>query len=56
MDFEKLYIGGKWVPSASSSWIEVENPADQTVVARVPAGNAADVDRAAKAAAAALPA
>ena len=26
MDFEKLYIDGAWVPSASDKWIEVENP------------------------------
>ena len=24
MDFEKLYIDGAWVPSASDKWIEVE--------------------------------
>ena len=23
MDFEKLYIDGAWVPSASDKWIEV---------------------------------
>ena len=48
MDFEKLYIDGAWVPSASDKWIEVENPASRSVIARVPAGNAEDVDRAAK--------
>ena len=56
MDFEKLYIDGAWVPSASDKWIEVENPASRSVIARVPAGNAEDVDRAAKAASAAFPA
>ena len=50
MDFEKLYIDGAWVPSASDKWIEVEKPASRSVIARVPAGNAEDVDRAAKAA------
>ena len=56
MDFEKLYIDGAWVPSASDKWIEVEKPASRSVIARVPAGNAEDVDRAAKAASAAFPA
>jgi acyl-CoA reductase-like NAD-dependent aldehyde dehydrogenase len=56
MDFSKLYIGGQWVDSASGQWIDVINPATQKAFARVPAGNAADVDRAARAAAAAFPA
>lgn len=56
MDFEKLYINGEWVPSMSASYIDVENPARKEIVAHVPAGNEADVDRAANAAAAAFPA
>ena len=55
MDFERLYIDGKWVPSQSGSWIEIENPADKKIFARVPAGNAADVDAAVQAAARAFP-
>lgn len=55
MDFEKLYINGEWVPSESGEFINVENPATMKTFARVPAGNAADVDKAAKAAHAALP-
>lgn len=55
MDFEKLYINGEWVPSESGEFIEVENPATMQTFARVPAGNGADVDKAAKAAHAALP-
>lgn len=31
--------------SASDKWIEVEKPASRSVIARVPAGNAEDVDR-----------
>ena len=31
-----LYIGGEAYPSASESWIEVTNPADQSLLARVP--------------------
>lgn len=56
MEFSKLYIGGQWVDSASGQWIDVVNPATRQVFAQVPAGNAVDVDRAAKAAAAAFPA
>ena len=31
-----LYIGGEAYPSASEAWIEVTNPADQSLLARVP--------------------
>ncbi len=55
MDFEKLYIDGQWIPGSSGKFIEVENPATQKIFAKVPAGNAEDVDKAAKAAAKALP-
>lgn len=55
MDFEKLYINGEWVPSASGEFIDVENPATMQTFARVPAANAEDVDKAAKAAHAAFP-
>lgn len=55
MDFSKLYIDGTWVNSASGEWIDIENPATRKIFARVPAANAADVDRAAGAAAKALP-
>ena len=51
MDFAKLFIDGKWVDSASGQWIDVINPATRKAFARVPAGNADDVDRAARAAA-----
>ena len=55
MDFTKLYINGEWIPSASGTTIEVENPATLQKFAKVPAGNATDVDTAAKAAYAAFP-
>lgn len=55
MDFEKLYIDGVWVPSASGDFIDVENPATRKIFARVPAGNGEDVDRAARAAHRAFP-
>ena len=55
MNFEKLYIDGQWVDGASGEFIDVENPATRQIFARVPAGNGEDVDKAAKAAHAALP-
>ena len=48
------FIGGQWVDSASGETIAVENPADGTVVAHVPASGQADVDRAVDAAEAAF--
>lgn len=56
MDFEKLYIAGQWTPASSGEWIEVENPAEMKIFARVPRGAAEDIDRAARAAKAAFPA
>lgn len=55
-DFSKQYIDGQWVPSASDSWIGVENPATCEVFAKVPDGCPADVDRAVEAAHRAQPA
>jgi betaine-aldehyde dehydrogenase len=48
------FINNEWVDSASGETIEVENPADGTVIARVQASGAEDVDRAANAAEAAF--
>ncbi|MEZ0239803.1 MAG: gamma-aminobutyraldehyde dehydrogenase, partial [Chloroflexota bacterium] len=48
------FIGGKWVDSASGAQLSVENPADGTVIASVPASSEEDVDRAVEAAAAAF--
>ena len=48
------FIGGEWVDSASGETLEVENPADGKVIARVQASNAEDVERAANAAATAF--
>ncbi|MEU4110563.1 aldehyde dehydrogenase family protein [Streptomyces sp. NPDC027717] len=50
-----LYIDGAWRPAESPDVIEVVNPADEEVIGRVPAGGAADVDAAVRAARAALP-
>lgn len=56
MDFEKLYINGKWIPGASGTFIDVENPATFEIFAKVPEGNEEDVDKAVTAAADAFPA
>jgi acyl-CoA reductase-like NAD-dependent aldehyde dehydrogenase len=50
MNFDQLYIGGKWIPSDSGDWIDVENPATREIIGRVPRGNGVDVDKAVKAA------
>ncbi|WP_320780142.1 aldehyde dehydrogenase family protein [Streptomyces sp. CRN 30] len=51
-----MYIDGAWRPAAQADTIEVVNPADEQVIARVPAGTVEDVDAAVRAARAALPA
>ncbi|MFD3944034.1 aldehyde dehydrogenase family protein [Streptomyces sp. NPDC058579] len=52
---DAMYIGGEWRPAASTDTIPVVNPADEQVIAHVPAGNAEDVDTAVRAARAAFP-
>ncbi|MEV6565559.1 aldehyde dehydrogenase family protein [Streptomyces kronopolitis] len=52
---DAMYIDGSWRPAAGGETIEVVNPADERVIATVPAGSAADVDAAVHAARAALP-
>ena len=49
-----LLIGGEWTGAADGRRIEVENPSRREVLAEVPRGGAEDVDRAVRAAAAAL--
>jgi phenylacetaldehyde dehydrogenase len=49
-----MFIGGEWVPAASGETLPVFDPADGQVIAHVPAGGPADVDRAVAAARAAL--
>ena len=48
------FINNEWVDSASGETIDVENPADEQVIARVQASGAEDIDRAANAAEAAF--
>jgi acyl-CoA reductase-like NAD-dependent aldehyde dehydrogenase len=51
---EQLYIGGKWVAPSGRGNIDVIDAATEEPVGRIPDGNEDDVDRAVKAAAAAL--
>ncbi|MCX4909996.1 aldehyde dehydrogenase family protein [Streptomyces sp. NBC_00878] len=51
-----MYIDGAWRPAAGTDTIAVVNPADEQVIAHVPAGTADDVDAAVRAARRALPA
>jgi len=43
-DYDKLYLGGDWVPAASDQVIEVFSPATLERIGRVPAAVEADVD------------
>jgi aldehyde dehydrogenase (NAD+) len=52
-----MLIGGEWVEAADGGWREIASPGRRgSVLARVPRGSAADVDRAVTAARAAFPA
>ncbi|MEU6015914.1 aldehyde dehydrogenase family protein [Streptomyces sp. NPDC047515] len=51
-----MYIGGEWRAAAGTDTIAVVDPADEQVIAHVPAGTAEDVDTAVRAARAAFPA
>src|SRR5215208_1383353 len=50
------YIGGRWTPSKSDDGLEVTNPANGEVLARVPLSTRSDLDAAVDAARVALPA
>ncbi len=39
-----LHIGGEAYPSASEQWIEVTDPADQSLLARVPKATSAEIE------------
>ena len=47
---DKVYIGGEWVGSSGSETIEVVNSTTEEVLGTIPAGTAADADRAVDAA------
>ena len=51
----KNFVGGEWVDAVAGGTMPVLNPATGEIVAEVPQGTAADVDRAVAAAKAALP-
>ena len=48
--FDKLYIGGKWVPPAGAGTLEVVDSSTEEVIGRIPEGTAADIDAAVHAA------
>lgn len=48
--FDRIYVGGAWVPSEGTGALEVVNSATEEVMGRIPDGVAADVDRAVAAA------
>ena len=48
--YDKLYIDGTWVPSAGTGTLEVVNSATEEVMATIPEGTPADVDKAVAAA------
>jgi betaine-aldehyde dehydrogenase len=50
METHQLFVDGRFVAPASSRTIDIVNPATQDVLARVPDGNAQDVERAVEAA------
>mgnify|MGYP003346377957 CR=1 FL=1 len=50
----QMYIGGRWVDSASGEWLETDNPFLGQPWALIPRGSAADVDAAVTAARTAL--
>jgi aldehyde dehydrogenase (NAD+) len=53
-DPSKCFIGGRWVAPLGGDYLDVENPSDGTTIARIPRGQAADIDAAVTAARAAL--
>jgi len=51
---KRMLIGADWVEAADGARLDVRNPANGEVFAHVPAGGAADIDRAVRAARAAF--
>ena len=50
IEHTEIFVGGVWRPSDSVGRIEVINPANGDIVARVPCGSRADVEAAVAAA------
>lgn len=55
MQAERFYIGGEWLDPLGTERVECINPADGSVIGSAVLGNAADADRAVRAASAAFP-
>jgi aldehyde dehydrogenase (NAD+) len=55
IEHTNIYVDGEWIPSMSTGALPVTNPATEEVIASTPRGTAADVERAAQAAARAFP-
>jgi acyl-CoA reductase-like NAD-dependent aldehyde dehydrogenase len=53
--FDKIFVGGEWIPSTNPEMLEVDNPATEETIAEVPLGSSEDADRAVAAAASAFP-
>jgi malonate-semialdehyde dehydrogenase (acetylating)/methylmalonate-semialdehyde dehydrogenase len=49
------FVGGNWIPSSATEFVDVHNPARGVVIARTPLSTAADVDAAVAAASKAFP-
>src|SRR3984885_7161450 len=49
-DYDRLFIGGDWVAPGESDTISVISPSTEQVIARVPDGTEADIDKAVAAA------
>ncbi len=52
--YDKHYIGGEWTPPSGEGSFDVVDASTEEIIGRVPAGDAADVDRAVRAARAAF--
>ncbi len=53
-DASKTFIGGKWIASASATFLELENPSTGDMICRIARGQGADIDAAVAAASLAL--
>lgn len=50
LNSEKLFINGEFVDSKSGKWIDVENPATEEIIAKIPSANEQDINAAVDAA------
>lgn len=47
---DRIFVAGQWRAAAGNEWIEVENPATEEILGRIPQATKADADRAVAAA------